>query len=89
MGEIRGRGRPTKYKGEPKEKMTLYLHPTIHLKVLQSASRNKIPRSAYIQRALDIAHTKNEYALFFNLIAQVAAQSFEPYWRTLGIIERK
>ncbi len=40
-------------------------------------------------RALDTAHTKNEYALFFNLIAQVAAQSFEPYWRTLGITERK
>ncbi|WP_027358858.1 Fic family protein [Desulforegula conservatrix] len=34
---------------------------------------------------LDKAHTSGEYEPFIRLIAEIAEQSFEPYWHALGI----
>ncbi len=35
--------------------------------------------------ALDIAHTKGDYAPFLKLIAEIIEESFKPYWFALGI----
>lgn len=34
---------------------------------------------------LDIAHTKNEYEPFFELISDVVEAGFKPYWHALGV----
>lgn len=35
--------------------------------------------------ALDTAHTKNDYMLFFMLIADIVEAGFKPYWHALGV----
>lgn len=37
--------------------------------------------------SLDIAHTKGEYSSFLTLMADIAADSFKPYWHALGVKE--
>jgi hypothetical protein len=34
--------------------------------------------------ALDLAHTKNDYTIFIELILKAVEESFEPYFYVLG-----
>jgi len=36
--------------------------------------------------ALDTAHTKEDYTLFFKLMAAVVEEGFKPYWHVLGVL---
>lgn len=44
-----------------------------------------VERRLQYYEALDTAHTKNDYEPFLQLITEMAAAGFEPYWRVLGL----
>jgi len=41
-------------------------------------------RLAYYE-ALDTAHVKQDYAPFIELVVDVVAEGFQPYWHALGV----
>jgi Fic family protein len=44
-----------------------------------------VERRLQYYEALDKAHTKNDYEPFLQLIIEMAAAGFEPYWHALGV----
>jgi len=44
-----------------------------------------VERRLEYYETLDMAHTKNNYAPFFNLIFELVVLGFEPYWYALGL----
>jgi len=44
-----------------------------------------VSRRLEYYEALDLAHTKNDFSLFYKLIYEIVEESFEIYWKVLGI----
>jgi len=44
-----------------------------------------VSRRLEYYEALDLAHTKNDYSLFYNLIYEIVEESFDIYWKVLGV----